>query len=220
VAGLGGWLALWAAFARGGWHPLCSLITYAQFNADDRSVPFGGFIAAAGGVADPREGGRQGPEAAENDQITEPHGSPAGASPQCTFMRLRKKGMAGFTLVEIMIVVGIIAVLSAIAVPNWVRARKRTQATIILEDLRNLDHAVDQYAIDNSKTGGVNPTFIDLRAYVKQGTILYNTGEDLFGDSYGPFTVDSTPQVPAIAYATLSDVAAPVFWSPYAVAAQ
>ncbi len=125
----------------------------------------------------------------------------------------RKK--AGFTLVEIMIVVGIIAVLAAIAVPNWVRARKRSQATRILEDLRELDHAVDQYAIDNSKTGGANPTFPDLQAYVKAGTVLYSTGADLFGDSYGPYTVDSTLQVPSVAFQSLSDVAPNTFWSPY-----
>jgi prepilin-type N-terminal cleavage/methylation domain-containing protein len=129
----------------------------------------------------------------------------------------RRRG--GFTLVEIMIVVGVIALLAAIAVPNWVRSRKRTQATRILEDLRVLDHAVDQYAIDNSKTGGANPTFTDLRAYVKAGTVLYSTGADLFGDSYGPFTVDSSPHVPQGAFNSLSDVAPHTFWSPYSEAA-
>ena len=122
---------------------------------------------------------------------------------------------SGFTLVEIMIVVGIIAVLAAIATPNWLRARKRTQATRILEDLRILDHATDQYAIDNGKTGGVNPTFGDLRAYVKTGTVLYSTGADIFGNSYGPFTVDSVIQVPGAAFLSLSDVAPSSFWSPY-----
>jgi prepilin-type N-terminal cleavage/methylation domain-containing protein len=125
----------------------------------------------------------------------------------------RKKG--AFTLVEIMIVVGIIAVLSAIAVPNWLRSRKRSQAGRILEDLRVLDHAIDQYAIDNSKSGGVNPTFTDLRAYVKGSTVLYSTGADIFGNTYGPFTVDSTIQVPQGAFASLSDVAPYSFWSPY-----
>ena len=48
----------------------------------------------------------------------------------------------GFTLVEIMIVVAIIALLASIAVPNFMRARKRSQATRILEDLRVLDSQV------------------------------------------------------------------------------
>lgn len=130
-------------------------------------------------------------------------------------IQIFQRRRAGFTLVEIMVVVALIGLLSAIAVPNWIRARKRTQATRILDDLRELDHAVDEYAIDNSKSNGVNPTFTDLQVYVKAGTILYTTGSDLFGDSYGPFTVDSTVQVPQAAFASLSDVAPSSFWSPY-----
>ncbi|MGA3172644.1 MAG: type II secretion system protein [Chthoniobacteraceae bacterium] len=121
----------------------------------------------------------------------------------------------GFTLVEIMIVVAIIALLASIAVPNFLRARKRSQATRILEDLRILDDASDQYAIENSKTTGMNPVFTDLKAYVKTGSVLYETGEDIFGDTYGPFTVDSPPHVPQNAWNSLSDVAPYTFWSPY-----
>lgn len=121
----------------------------------------------------------------------------------------------GFTLVEIMIVVAIIALLASIAVPNFLRARKRSQATRILEDLRLLDNATDEYAMENNKTTGMHPLFTDLKAYLKTGSILYATGADLFGDSYGPFTVDSEPQVPASAFTDLSDVAPTTFWSPY-----
>jgi len=121
----------------------------------------------------------------------------------------------GFTLVEIMIVVAIIALLAAIAVPNFLRARKRSQATRCLEDLRDLDHALDQYAIDNAKTSGCAATFTDLSAYIKTGTVLYTTGADVFGDSYGPFTVDSELGVPDGAWQSLSDVAPSTFWSPY-----
>jgi prepilin-type N-terminal cleavage/methylation domain-containing protein len=121
----------------------------------------------------------------------------------------------GFTLVEIMIVVAIIALLAAIAVPNFLRARKRSQATRIMQDLRQLDAATDEYAVENNKTSGMNPTFTDLKAYVKAGTVLYNTGADIFGDSYGPFTVDTVIQVPTGAYNALSDVAPISFWSPY-----
>ena len=121
----------------------------------------------------------------------------------------------GFTLVEIMIVVAIIALLASIAVPNFLRARKRSQATRIMEDLRLLDEATDMYAMENSKTSGMNPTFTDLKAYIKTGTVLYTTGADLFGNSYGPFTVDSIVAVPIAAYNSLSDVAPVAFWSPY-----
>jgi prepilin-type N-terminal cleavage/methylation domain-containing protein len=129
-------------------------------------------------------------------------------------LRFHKK-LGGFTLVEIMIVVVIIGLLAAIAVPGWFRARKRSQAGRILEDLVQIDHATDEYAIDNAKTTGPNPTFTDLKNYLKTNSVLYSTGADLFGDSYGPFTVDTLIKVPPPAYTSLSDVAPAVFWSPY-----
>src|SRR3954451_8686971 len=112
---------------------------------------------------------------------------------------------AGFTLVEIMIVVAIIALLAAIAVPGFLRARKRSQASKILNDLRMIDAAVDQYAIETTKTTGVTVDVTDWTNYVKKDTTLYATGKDLFGDDYGAQTVDSLPKVPASAFASLSD---------------
>lgn len=122
---------------------------------------------------------------------------------------------AGFTLVEIMIVVSIISLLSAIAVPGFLRARKRSQATRILEDLRLLDAAVDQYALTNNKAAGAHPVISDLRPYLKPGSHLYNRGRDILNHRYGPFTVDRLPIVPAQSFNTLSDVADTAFWSPY-----
>jgi prepilin-type N-terminal cleavage/methylation domain-containing protein len=122
---------------------------------------------------------------------------------------------AGFTLVEIMIVVAIIALLAAIAVPGFLRARKRSQASKILNDLRMIDAAVDQYAIEtNKKTNDVVGT-ADWTNYIKKGSILYNTGANLFGTGYGAQTVDVIPQVNSADYALLSDVAGTGFWSPY-----
>ncbi len=121
----------------------------------------------------------------------------------------------GFTLVEITIVVAVIALLAAIAVPGALRARKRSQATRVLEDLRLIDHAIDQYAVETAKSSGVNPVFSDLKVYVKGNTRLYNTGRDIFNRRYGPFTVDSFPKVPQRTFIALSDVADTDFWSPY-----
>ena len=123
---------------------------------------------------------------------------------------------AGFTLVEIMIVVAIIALLAAIAVPNFLRSRKRSQATQVLEDLRILDSAVDQYAIETNKTSGFVPVFADLQNYIKTGTRLYaSANTDILGNSFGTFTVDTAPKVPASSFTALSDVAPAAFWSPY-----
>jgi type II secretory pathway pseudopilin PulG len=117
--------------------------------------------------------------------------------------------------VEIMIVVAIIALLASIAVPGFLRARKRSQAVRILNDLRLLDGAVDQYAIETNKLGGSSPAFSDLKVYLKKGAPLYNTAKDILGNDYGPFTVDSLPKVPSNSKAALSDVADTTFWSPY-----
>jgi len=121
----------------------------------------------------------------------------------------------GFTLVEIMIVVAIIALLAAIAVPGFLRARKRSQASKILNDLRMIDGAVDQYAIETGRKSGDTVAVADWTTYLKKDSILYNTGQDLFGDDYGVQTVDTLPAVPSTAYANLSDVASTGFWSPY-----
>jgi prepilin-type N-terminal cleavage/methylation domain-containing protein len=129
--------------------------------------------------------------------------------------KLTRKRTGGFTLVEIMIVVAIIALLAAIAVPNFLRARKRSQATKILEDLRILDYAVSQYATDTNKSGGFPLQIADLKTYLKVGSGLYETGADIFGNAYGPFTVDANPIVPTGAFNSLSDVADNEFWSPY-----
>jgi prepilin-type N-terminal cleavage/methylation domain-containing protein len=121
----------------------------------------------------------------------------------------------GFTLVEIMIVVAIIALLAAIAVPGFLRARKRSQASRILNDLRMIDSAVDQYAVETSRASGFSVPVADWTNYVKKNALLYNTGQDLFGDDYGTQTVDVIPTVPQAALDVLSDVAGTGFWSPY-----
>ncbi len=125
------------------------------------------------------------------------------------------RNRGGFTLVEIMIVVAIIALLAAIAVPGFLRARKRSQASRVINDLRLIDAAVDQYAIENNKTSGSTVTVAQWTAYMKKGSTLYNTGQDLFGNTYGTQTVDSLPKVPNATWMTLSDVADTNFWSPY-----
>ena len=126
---------------------------------------------------------------------------------------------AGFTLVEIMIVVAIIALLAAIAVPNFLRARKRSQATRILEDLRIVDSAIDQYAIENNKSGGATVNWTDVQSYLKKGSVIYNSGgTDLLGNKFSTnasFSVDSLPKLNSSSYDKLSDVAPADFWSPF-----
>src|SRR2546423_5456721 len=127
----------------------------------------------------------------------------------------RAKSHQGFSLVEIMILVAIIALLAAIAVPGFLRARKRSQASRILNDLRMIDSACDQYAIETNRRTGDVVAVADWTNYLKKGSLLYNSGNSLLGTAYGTQTVDSIPQVPANDLAVLSDVAGTGFWSPY-----
>ena len=123
---------------------------------------------------------------------------------------------AGFTLVEIMIVVAIIALLAAIAVPNFLRSRKRSQATQVLEDLRIIDSACDQYAIETNKSTGFSPGWADLQNYMKTGTRLYaSNATDILGNTFTMPSVDTTPKVSTTTFNALSDVAPAAFWSPY-----
>jgi prepilin-type N-terminal cleavage/methylation domain-containing protein len=123
--------------------------------------------------------------------------------------------LAAFTLVEIMIVVAIISLLAVIAVPGFVRARKRTQASRIVNDLRMVDSAVHQYAIETNRPGGYAVGTADWTNYLKVGTNLYLTATDVLGHTFGQQTVDSIPKVPRNSYDALSDVTDAAFWSPY-----
>ena len=126
------------------------------------------------------------------------------------------KRRGGFTLVEIMIVVAIIALLAAIAVPGFLRARKRSQASKILNDLRLIDSAVDQYAIENNKQAGATVSVAAWTQYMKASTPLYEHRR-------GPVTAMLTayrPSTPCRSFmpppsTTLSDIAPSTFWAPY-----
>jgi type II secretory pathway pseudopilin PulG len=75
-----------------------------------------------------------------------------------------------------MIVVAIIALLAAITVPGFVRARKRSQAAKILNDLRLIDSAVDQYAIETAKKSGDPVGVTDWTNYLKENTTCSRRG--------------------------------------------
>jgi prepilin-type N-terminal cleavage/methylation domain-containing protein len=74
--------------------------------------------------------------------------------------RIRKT--KGFTLVEIMIVVLIIGILMAIAVPNFIRARENSRASTCIANLKQMDAAKEQWAMDQRQDAGAEPTWEDL----------------------------------------------------------
>ena len=84
-------------------------------------------------------------------------------------MKLTTSKRGGFTLVEIMIVVTIIGLLAAIAIPNFVRARNTTQRKGCINNLRQVDGAKHQWALENRKTDTDTPVEDDLRVYIRGG---------------------------------------------------
>ena len=75
---------------------------------------------------------------------------------------------AGFTLVEIMIVVAIIGLLAAIAIPNFVKARATSQANACINNLRQIDAAANEFALERGKKTGDSITYPDdLTPYIK-----------------------------------------------------
>ena len=132
---------------------------------------------------------------------------------------LLSKKRAGFTLVELMLIVAIISLLAGIAIPNYLRTRKRSQAGRIMDDLRALDHAMELYSVEYRKSGiealgAADVVF--LRQYVKADTVLYHSlPNDLFGNPFVVSDLRTPPRVNTDTFNALSDVAPADFWAPY-----
>jgi type IV pilus assembly protein PilA len=121
-----------------------------------------------------------------------------------------RNNKAAFTLVEIMIVVAIIGLLAALAIPGFVKARKQSQGRRILNDARQMDAAIDQWALEKGKKDGDAINTTEAATYLK-GAWQVN---DLLGNPYSFGSVGSNQVVIS---STTKDALAGVGidWGPY-----
>ncbi len=109
---------------------------------------------------------------------------------------MRRLNHKGFTLVEIMIVVAIIGLLAAIAVPNFVQARTTARTNACINNLRIIDAAKQQWALENNQADTATPTAANLNAYIKGTTAIVTCpadAADTFATSYTIGAVNTNP---------------------------
>jgi prepilin-type N-terminal cleavage/methylation domain-containing protein len=86
-------------------------------------------------------------------------------------MKTRAVNRSGFTLVEIMIVVAIIGLLAAIAVPNFMKSRDKAQCVVCIANLQQIEYAQQQWAFESKKSSSSATVLNEITAYLKNNVL-------------------------------------------------
>ena len=106
-----------------------------------------------------------------------------------------KKSQQGFTLIELLIVVAIIGIIAAIAIPNLLNAIQRGKQKRTMGDIRTIATAVESYSIDNNKYPvNTGTTIATITAFLEPTYIKKVPTEDGWGTAF-QYTTDANQQV-------------------------
>ncbi len=114
-------------------------------------------------------------------------------------MQVSEQERRGFTLIELMVVVAIIGLLAAIAIPNFVHARTTAQTNACINNLRQIDGAKQEWGMDNRFSPTSKPGIAQLQPYLGRGVngsmpTCPLDSRGIFDVSYSPGNLQVTPE--------------------------